>query len=466
MSGGRSSASFAAMPDSEHVTVSGDNPPEAERLIEALLDYGATRILAWTNDSTGETSIDFESPLPGEAPQRASVTMRRGQIEQVTLRLGVLDAHNYEGHPTDNPIQVRRLVRLVQPMDVPGGSLVVNYGDGRYTPRPHILINWVPGAAEHYGIVRKEPFEAISVEDFVAFLRDATEAVRGEFSEEFVGPEERMVHWQAQEDIPEGARPSLETDLADKIHLYYVQNRRKYARVWENLDRTRSIWQRVSKRKRETMLKMSYVLAVLSIQDAWERAENVYDDMIGGAGISRTWKNKEEWLAKSMPKTQTWRQAVDLIDMGNINTADTLLRAEVTGIATAKAPWTMAQLGFVTKMCIDSNVQNLLDIDGDELDNLNVDQYEAVCADILDLLPDMADILRPYEMQWVLFDYNRFRRDVGDPLDPPEGEDPVADHASWFRHISNVDQMVSTSRRLTVESERYLERNEIELPRA
>jgi len=449
----------------------GPHPDTAAELARKLDDWGATRMLVFTNQPTGKTTVDFESPLPGDAPQRASVAIRNGQIEESTIRLGVLDPDAFEGHPTHNPAQVRRMTRIVQGMDTPGGAVVVNYGDPLYRPRPHILLNWVPSTADSHEIVRKEPPDTMSVSTFMSFLADAAEAVRDEFEGEFQdnsGTETAFPSVHPAKVKPDLVRPPQET--RGEIKLFYLTHAQQYARIWEELDRTRTVWQRSTRQERETMLKLSYVQAVLSIRIPWERAEETFAAIMEGESIMDAWEqtnhgldNKRRWMMRALANGGLWTQTVELLDSGSVDLAHELLLSDALGIGDAKVPFTLANLGFVQKMCIDGNIATLFQADAAK--RLSRGEYEEVCATARSFFPELSEMLRPAELQWVLFDYQRLLNDFENPFDLPAGESPVSAHEVWFRHMPvNVPYVQQQMDRITAEARRETEETEEQAP--
>ena len=250
--------------------------------------------------------------------------------------------------------------------------------------------------------------------------------------------------------------------VKEALREHFDENEQTYRKVWERLDEVRYHWDTASKPEKEAMLKMSYINSVLSIKTPLETheaglesflldGETLYDAMVNnGLGIV----DREDWY--KYPKMQEalrddglWSDLVDMLNTGQVDKAQRRLLDDAGWVGAAKSPFTLANLGFVQKMCIDSNVGSLMGMES-QPDTPVVEKYEGLCADIRDLFPDLAEQMAPYELQWLLFDFNRMHIIREDSVEVPPAERPVTRHDNWFEIVtSNFDSAIQAVQRET-----------------
>jgi len=159
----------------------GTTAPEAA--MESLREWGATRVESFQGADGVEVS--FNTPLPGSQPIRSSVIISStGEVEEATIRYGVLDASEFAGHPSNNPTQVQRLKDAVGRVeyDLPF-TRRVDFGDAGGKPRPHLRLGSArdPNMETPVGVGDDAP-----VGEVIQYIIDTTETIESEFAGDYV----------------------------------------------------------------------------------------------------------------------------------------------------------------------------------------------------------------------------------------------------------------------------------------
>lgn len=241
--------------------------------------------------------------------------------------------------------------------------------------------------------------------------------------------------------------------VRDHVRQWYEDHEQTYVRVWSRLDEMREHYALQDDRGKKALLKLSYMNSVMSVQTPLYIHEEWFNRVVAGEGLEEAWDAAGAGLPMRIPAMREtladyslWDELVELLGMGDVDTAHKLLIDNAQWVSTAKAPFTLANLGFVEKMCIDSNVAKLMGMFRTPETKV-VEKYEGLCADIRALFPDLAEILEPYELQWLIFDYQRFYqagRKGGNVASTREQGMAVAQHAIWFETaLGNVDRIAA-----------------------
>lgn len=170
--------------DNEH----GDGSGAVSEVVEWLENWGATDILVGRQENPDTATVDFHTPFPGDQPIRSSVDVVSGEVQEATIRYGVLDADLFAVHPTDDEAQVDRLKHVATRSGVPDvGLVLVNYGDPHRVPRPHVLWGWAFSMANDYEVViDDDPERWYPMETFMDVTKTFGRNVRQEFRDEWV----------------------------------------------------------------------------------------------------------------------------------------------------------------------------------------------------------------------------------------------------------------------------------------
>ena len=156
------------------------------------------------------------------------------------------------------------------------------------------------------------------------------------------------------------------------------------------------------------MLDMSYANAVISQQCSVEKHEPGWIHWCQTGNIP-------EYVLYSNQKTR-WLNSTNYIHKRNVvrmihadptpqtvDKAHAYLAEHFTGLSYMKAAFTLAMLGFTSRMCIDTNVAQVCGIDNYKFNS--IDSYLAACDEIHSQYQELD--LSKFMTQWVLFDFNR-----------------------------------------------------------
>jgi len=258
--------------------------------------------------------------------------------------------------------------------------------------------------------------------------------------------------------------PSLDTQLdrleapepVRKAVMRYYQNYRDfYAEPWRELDQTRRIFQGGDDELRVSLLVLSYIYAVMSTRTAIDDAERHFTRVYEGDDLRHVMVNDNNINSKAnyIYDALDYFGYVGFAGMAN-QLADGKVEAtvdemdetyEFKNIATVKAPFVVSQLGFTSKMCIDSNVQNFLGLDLGSI-NIDGDDMRKICGEVKHLFPEVyAEVEEAYHLQWILFNFERVNNvhwepgdealelDIGGmtPVERIDGLEPEK-HDAWF----------------------------------
>lgn len=248
------------------------------------------------------------------------------------------------------------------------------------------------------------------------------------------------------------------SEIVGDIILFYEDNKATYRGAWSRLDQVKNKYLSSPPDEQEAMIKASYVNAIISQQtqvhlheEAWQRwidGEPVTDAMKAGGVQYYDQKGRGEfpgnvgWIHDGLANEAVWEMAREKLEMKKPNAAHEVLLDSATGLSQRKAPFTLANLGFTQKMCIDTNVGQLFR--ATVPDDMGATLYADVCREIVDWFPDefiSNENLRPYEVQWLVFDFYRVHNVVfpngGDEIRVERNDKPVAQHDIWFTSVTS-----------------------------
>lgn len=244
-------------------------------------------------------------------------------------------------------------------------------------------------------------------------------------------------------------------ELRQSVVDYYHKYEEFYETPWRELDETHQRFVNGSRELRTSLFTLSYIYAVLSIQTPIDAAERQFTAIFEGQEVY------DVTLAEQQV-TQKGNYIYDTLDNygyeGIAELTDMLVEGKVAEvvdimdndddfkyIGSVKAPFVVAQLGYTSQMCVDSNVQAFLGLDFAEL-NVTGEEVDRVCTTVQALFPElMKEVKEPYHLQWILFNYERvndvmWNPDTGDltltitgevAVDPIDGLEPEK-HDAWF----------------------------------
>lgn len=197
---------------------------------------------------------------------------------------------------------------------------------------------------------------------------------------------------------------------------HYRRNANDYAEIEDRLERTREAFLSSPKDEQIRMLQKSHSFAVISVQtpvhiheDAftslWEN-DTPLADLEDALSSVNYLNQKNEYITHSLENGHLWARVVSMLESGEIDAAHKFILDEMKGVGPAKAPFTLAMLGFTEKACIDANVINAMGLDK-HVSTVVVEKYDAIVESLRDKMPTLKEETTPFLWQWVTFDYQR-----------------------------------------------------------
>jgi thermostable 8-oxoguanine DNA glycosylase len=199
---------------------------------------------------------------------------------------------------------------------------------------------------------------------------------------------------------------------------WYRNNFDHYKTVRAKLSAMRQKFDNASLSEKVIMLQKSHAFAVISIQAKVEEHEKAFQKLFkNGLPITETeirnsinnviyWKNKSEYIYESLTNGREWEKIARMLENSQVDKAHKYMIDNIKGVSTAKVPFVLAMLGFTEKMCIDSNICDLMNIE--KPTTVVVERYEKMTDKIKQKFKTLAkETYDSFMFQWVLFDYAR-----------------------------------------------------------
>lgn len=201
--------------------------------------------------------------------------------------------------------------------------------------------------------------------------------------------------------------------MEDTPAEHYTQNKQVYDQIEQKLENTRRKFESTDKQTRRKILRTSHRFAVLSIQtpvnlheEAFKQLEGLPTQQPDALQSVNYWKTKQKWINELDGKTEVLDAISAELLAGNTDTAHKILIDEVKGVGAVKAAFTLAMIGYTTKMCIDTNIQQVAGIN-EPYSGVVVEKYEQQCRTVKQEFNLLSEELSAFMTQWVLFDYQR-----------------------------------------------------------
>jgi hypothetical protein len=205
---------------------------------------------------------------------------------------------------------------------------------------------------------------------------------------------------------------------------WFDDHRATYETIYDRLYRTNMVFWGGSDADRMEMLQKSYVFAVYSINTTVERHEPAYVETVEHYEETGAWpdrdglarimhensvlyhNNKARLMDRALSDATLWADLLWTLTEQGLDAAHQFALDRVPYIATAKAPFLFAMLGFTDKMCLDTNVLQATGIRGNP-DIKDAATYDDLTGFVLRLYDSLSSFLTPFMVQWVVFDMNR-----------------------------------------------------------
>jgi len=194
---------------------------------------------------------------------------------------------------------------------------------------------------------------------------------------------------------------------------HYQNHVETYNKINDKLEKVNEKFHRGTAAEKRSMIRTAHRFAVLSIQANVEKHEEAFKELEGMPAEDNAvqtlnyWKQKMDWINDLDGKTHVLDSVAEQLAENNTDKAHKLLIDNVKGLGAKKAAFTLAMLGFTGKMCLDTNLQQVAEID-DVYSGVVVNKYEKQCSDVIKQFKDLrTETGNKFMTQWVLFDYQR-----------------------------------------------------------
>lgn len=197
---------------------------------------------------------------------------------------------------------------------------------------------------------------------------------------------------------------------------HFRNHKEEYQEIDTRLDKTRETFLSADRSEQIRMLQKSHSFAVISVQtpvhiheqaftQLWENDTPVQD--LDSALESVNYKNnKADYIRHSINNAHMWADVTDILENGNIDKAHKFVLDNMKGVGPAKAPFTLAMLGFKQKACIDANVIKAMGLD-EHVNTVVVEKYDSIVESLRDKTPTLKKKTSPFLWQWVVFSWKR-----------------------------------------------------------
>jgi thermostable 8-oxoguanine DNA glycosylase len=198
----------------------------------------------------------------------------------------------------------------------------------------------------------------------------------------------------------------------DNPAQFLEEHSEDYEQIKDRLELVKNRFMEEDRLTQRRMVLDSYIFAVISIQTPLDVHERSYARYTNGDEYEDAFRevnyknNKISYIRETEVKFKAIDNVIDLLEANKIDEAHKLMCDEFKGVGMAKGAFTLAMLGFTSKMCVDTNVQQASGIE-DVYSGVVVEKYENMCEKIRQQFSDLKDRLDPFMVQWVLFDYQR-----------------------------------------------------------
>lgn len=159
--------------------------PHDDWIITQLESWGA-EIKNDLDNVGGGRAIDFVPPFPGDPPIWSSIVIEDGVVVKATIRYGVLESPPGVPHHSYDKEQIIRLSDLSQELTYKGSpTMVVDYGDTHWPPRPHLRMNPMSFDDEISDYVDRGNGSPMEQDEFISVMKDFGELIKEEYEGEW-----------------------------------------------------------------------------------------------------------------------------------------------------------------------------------------------------------------------------------------------------------------------------------------
>lgn len=230
----------------------------------------------------------------------------------------------------------------------------------------------------------------------------------------------------------------LPTATRAEIEAHYHRHAETYQDIWGRLSSIHQRFMSAGEELRKSMLKLSYVNGVISVQCPLHIHEEAIFRLVNGEGLERALESvnynqqKLKYITETLADDEIWTNLVDMLESEGLDAAHKYALDHLKFVSTVKVPFVFAMLGYCEKMCLDANMCRIMEIDQPK--TVVVERYESQCQDVLSHVPTLGGELKPFHVQWLMFDFQRFnRKNMSDAAASRVGTDQqITRHSAWF----------------------------------
>lgn len=208
---------------------------------------------------------------------------------------------------------------------------------------------------------------------------------------------------------------------------HYRNNADHYNSVRARLSATKQRFLDGDKYEQIRMLQVSHAFAALSVQTSVENHERAFRNLFADGmpdslnevrdsiNMCNYWKSKAKYVWDSVQNVNKWWDVAEMLENKQVDKAHKFIIDEFLGVSTAKAPFVLSMLGFTQKMCLDTNICQIADIERPS--TVVVERYENIVQNVRDKFQTLKEeASEPFIFQWALFDYKRGNLSTHEPF--------------------------------------------------
>lgn len=211
----------------------------------------------------------------------------------------------------------------------------------------------------------------------------------------------------------------MQQTIQANVTNHYRRNRDAYDKIRTKLSRVRKKFEKSGRSGKITMLQKAHWFAVLSIQASVDKHEEAFEKIAADYDSGRpiTWNmrshakslnynnQKCDWIEYGIDHGNVFDTVAGMLSNNQVDDAHKYLIDNMKGVSSTKAAFMLAMLGYTEKMCIDTNIQQICEIPQSK--TVVVSRYEEDCQQVKDTFKSLSDMVEPFMLQWILFDYQR-----------------------------------------------------------
>ena len=246
----------------------------------------------------------------------------------------------------------------------------------------------------------------------------------------------------------------LSDETRADIEAHYRRHSETYQRIWGKLDDVNERFLDASESGKIAYLKLSYINSLISVQCPLHVHEEALNRVVAGESFDEAFTSvnyngqKIKYGRETLANDEVWSQILSDLQSDGLDSAHKTALDGLKFVGTVKVPFTFAMLGFMSKMCLDANVVRLMGLE-EPPSTVVVEKYERQCQEVRDHFPVLTEELEPFELQWLIFDYQRFNRTGMSEEQKAriKANKQVTYHDSWFnaalRDVSEIEEIVT-----------------------